>query len=616
MFENHEIANATIEMHNKRFTDNIQDIFDGELYKKVMTEVDAFQSISLTFNCDGVPIFNSSSCSIWPILCTVNELPPYLRKRHVLLVSLWFGSSKPKIDNFFEPFVNEMIKLNNTGFTWKFIDRLITTKVRVLVGVCDSVARPLLQNCKQFNGKHGCGFCLDEGVRSGIGNSRVYPYKENVVLRTHKSTVEFSQMAFEQNDSVYGVKGPSILFLLPEFDVIDGMIPDYMHSVRLGVTRQLATLWFDTKNNQELYYLGGYVERVDQDLLSIKPPCNISRTPWSVGMRKFWKAHEWYAWLFYYSPIILKSYLLPQYYNHFVLLVEGVSILLYEQITHAMVDHAHRVFTQFVVEMEDLYELKNVSFNVHLCLHLSKSVIDWGPLWTHSAFVFEAYNAERNNMFKGTQAVPLQICKTFALNRSLPSLSRSFATTGSFEYNDLLKSLTPRTKQVEHALNVHGVTILGRPINRRLSTEHNVALHTVARVVQHDQVVRYFNRIVINGEIVHSLYYCRKLKRNSYVVELVDSGLFSIETFVMGDFNGDGDRCFAIGNFFTCIPTTLSRNAVQNISLGHIIAVDKQLRQLVAIEATRIKRKCVLINLPRFQTDFVCKQLNKIEYCS
>src|SRR5271156_6812834 len=110
--------------------------FDGELYKKVMTEVDAFQSISLTFNCDGVPIFKSSSCSIWPILCTINELPPFLRRSHVLLASLWFGSSKPKMENFLEPFVNELIELNSNGFTWKYEDRLMTTKVRVLVGVC------------------------------------------------------------------------------------------------------------------------------------------------------------------------------------------------------------------------------------------------------------------------------------------------------------------------------------------------------------------------------------------------------------------------------------------------------------------------------------------------
>ena len=65
---------------------------------------------------------------------------------------------------YFEPFVKEMSDLNVNGFNWTnpTDKRVVHTKVKVLVGVCDTVARPLLQNYKQFNGKHGCGYnCLD-----------------------------------------------------------------------------------------------------------------------------------------------------------------------------------------------------------------------------------------------------------------------------------------------------------------------------------------------------------------------------------------------------------------------------------------------------------------------
>ena len=163
-------------------------------------------------------------------------------------------------------------------------------------------------------------------------------------------------------------------------------------------------------------------------------------------------------------------------------------------------------------------------------------------MWTHSAFVFESYNAELFQMFKGTQGVPLQICKTFALHRSLPSLANIFAAGGTAEYSSLLNSFISRSQKIEHALNIKGVTILGRPVIRLLTARHNLALHSVSNVVNQQTVVRYFNRIVINGEIVHSSFYCRKLKRNSYVVDLNDSKLFSIETFVVADLNGDGDN--------------------------------------------------------------------------
>lgn len=66
---------------------NIEDIFDGKLYKKHFddrgffhgTPTDRMQDelhISLQINTDGVAIFRSSKFSLWPIYCTVNELPP------------------------------------------------------------------------------------------------------------------------------------------------------------------------------------------------------------------------------------------------------------------------------------------------------------------------------------------------------------------------------------------------------------------------------------------------------------------------------------------------------------------------------------------------------------
>ncbi len=33
-----------------------------------------------------------------------------------------------------------------------------------------------------------------------------------------------------------------------------------------------------------------------------------------------------------------------------------------------------------------------MTLNVHSLLHLSKSVVNWGPLWSHSAFMFEDFN--------------------------------------------------------------------------------------------------------------------------------------------------------------------------------------------------------------------------------
>lgn len=61
-----------------------------------------------------------------------------------------------------------------------------------------------------------------------------------------------------------------------------------------------------------------------------------------------------------------------------------------------------------------------LNFNVHQTLHLVEGVKNWGPLWTHSAFLFESYNAVLLNMIRGTQGVPVQIVRTFCLTRAIP----------------------------------------------------------------------------------------------------------------------------------------------------------------------------------------------------
>ena len=69
-----------------------EEILDGDRYKKNCLEY----SISINFSYDCVPVFKSSSFSMHPILCTVNELSPELRINEVLLCGLWFGKKKSK----------------------------------------------------------------------------------------------------------------------------------------------------------------------------------------------------------------------------------------------------------------------------------------------------------------------------------------------------------------------------------------------------------------------------------------------------------------------------------------------------------------------------------------
>lgn len=57
------------------------DIYDGIVYQNLVHSgfLSNEHNISLIFNTDGVPVFRSSSFSMWPILLLVNELPYRMR---------------------------------------------------------------------------------------------------------------------------------------------------------------------------------------------------------------------------------------------------------------------------------------------------------------------------------------------------------------------------------------------------------------------------------------------------------------------------------------------------------------------------------------------------------
>lgn len=70
---------------------DIRDVYDGKLYKEHFNSKGYFQNVStndsmttelhlsLQINTDGVAIFRSSKCSVWPVYAVINELPPHLR---------------------------------------------------------------------------------------------------------------------------------------------------------------------------------------------------------------------------------------------------------------------------------------------------------------------------------------------------------------------------------------------------------------------------------------------------------------------------------------------------------------------------------------------------------
>ena len=164
---------------------------------------------------------------------------------------------------------------------------------------------------------------------------QVYPYVDILRKRSHLNTVQHARDAHQSNQSVFGVKGPSPLLGIPDFNIIDRFVVDYMHCIDLGVIRYLSRLWFDSCNHAEAWFIGRHLACINNRLNNMHPPSSIIRLARSLLFRKFWKALEWRAFTVFYAPFIRHDILPAVYLEHFMLLSEALYLLLQENVTQA-----------------------------------------------------------------------------------------------------------------------------------------------------------------------------------------------------------------------------------------------------------------------------------------
>ncbi|XP_050929971.1 uncharacterized protein LOC108886169 isoform X2 [Lates calcarifer] len=442
MNHGHELLPKTVNCGH-----DIKDVMDGMIYQNLLKQGRlSADDLTLLWNCDEVPIY-SPRYSVWPLQFTINELPYTQRKENVIVAGLWFGPEKPKMNTFLKPFIDECCDLAHNQFQWRDSSGTVhSSKVFSLVCSSDAVARPLLRNCKQFNGEYGCDWCLHPGtvVKKGSGCVRSYPYDEmKQAARSNEMFRDDARQAEKTNAPKNGVKGLSLLSILPLFDIVFGFVPDYMHSVLVGVCKQLMSLWLDPVNSEKPWYVGQQISQMDSRLLRLKPPLDRTRSPRSLQCRNNWKASEWRAFLLFYAIHVLPGILNPLFLEHYFYLMFGIHILLQESISHHDLQLANEYLVYFVVNMKELYGEENVSFNCHQLIHLTESVQNWGPLWATSAFSFERNSGNLRDLLTDTNDNPQHISQRFCIWQHIPRHLTSLVFNQHSDFGETLTKLSP-----------------------------------------------------------------------------------------------------------------------------------------------------------------------------
>ncbi len=169
---------------------------------------------------------------------------------NIIPILFWQGHVVENFNNIIKNHLSDLIVVLKNGIRFQIGSTMMEVKVFIECLIGDSPGEAKMANTKQFNGKFGCIRCLNSGKR--LKRSRIYEYKPNVQLRTNDLYLRQVCEAVKIGKSFEGIKGENILSTFCSFP--DSVLIDSMHL--LGVVKQLLSLWFDSKNSDNEFYLG------------------------------------------------------------------------------------------------------------------------------------------------------------------------------------------------------------------------------------------------------------------------------------------------------------------------------------------------------------------------
>lgn len=572
-------------------TAGITDVSDGTAYRKMLSDdeflTNADYNITAILNTDGVNLYSSSKVELWPIFMAINELNPKARfsRNNVLLVAIWQGKGKPPFKQYVESLAPHLNSLYRDGVDITINDDNINVKLKVVCGVFDLPAKAGILNMTYFNGQEACITCEEPGltVKQGKGTARSYPDRNGqYTLRKHEEVLNCMQLATDKK-RIKGLKGVSGLASIESFDLVDGIVPDYMHGVLLGITSTLMSKWFSPTESSKVYFIGKHLKEISVRLQNIQPPTSIERLPRDLEKNyKSLKATELQAWLLFYAVPCLAGILPERYLAHFSCFSEAVYILLGDQITPTRLQRAELLLDQFYSLFAELYGAGSCGLNVHnTCVHLVHYVKLWGPLWAWSCFGFEDNNAMLLQAVHGTGQVMKQIMWYKQVEATLRRKS----------VNEVRSKIWKTTHKAENC-----------DVSGKMTVFENDGTENVLAKLGVDSVenVKQIARISVNGHQFCSLRYTRMKKRACSYVLYEDSKVGCVKYFVIN--TGSGTVYAVLEKYDTCeevqiseLPAGKHLVPVKGTGTVDVILADSLIDTLVYIKVCPEISSCIAL---------------------
>lgn len=342
--------------------------------------------LPIDLSVDGLPLYRSSSVSLWPILLRIHG------SKLILPVACFCGIGKPNLQRYSHKLVAELKEICQFGFRFqKNIIKLCRSSIKF---ICDAPAKAFLMNIKSHTAKLGCSYCRSLG---SYFDRRVIFSSVVDIARS-----DFCYLNTEENNQLGTSPLAEVVGLYNAF------VPDYMHCVCLGMVRKLFFRLFRRTSRQRIR---GRIRAEDTisideeiEIFAKYTPTEFQRRVRSLSNLEHFKATEFRQFLLYFSPFIFKKYLAPRYYDNMMLLHFAIYVFSTNRLRH-LLSYAHNCIQLFVEQLENLYGRQSLTYNAHTLLHLHEFVEQNGPLDQFSAFPFENYLGKLKRRIKKTRGI-------------------------------------------------------------------------------------------------------------------------------------------------------------------------------------------------------------------
>ena len=112
----------------------------------------------------------------------------------------------------------------------------------------------------------------------------------------------------------------------------------------------------------------------------------IPRTARSVTETPRWKVSECKRATIAFSPILFHDIMKDEYFQHHLLLVHVLNLLMSSSISKDMLKKAKKCLHEYVKRFKKLYGERHLTCNLHQFLHLIETVEKFGPLYKINCF--------------------------------------------------------------------------------------------------------------------------------------------------------------------------------------------------------------------------------------